>query len=101
MNGIPDAVMVLVNVVVAPAAVYVVQALKQLTGWRGPRMAKVGACVAFLLGAGVAVVTGLATVGEVLSPLHLISGGGVSATLAGAIYAALKDRMGWSSSARG
>lgn len=95
MNGSEQAVLFLVNTVVSPVAVYVVQIVKRLTGWSGPRMAKVAALVAFGFGAVVAILTGLASIGEVLSPAVLVGGGGITATLAGAIYGTLKDRMGW------
>lgn len=99
MNEVPEAVLILLNMVIAPAAVWVLQELKQRTGWGGPRMAKVACVLSFFIGAAVALVLGLATLGEVLSPFVLIGSGGITSAITAYIYDILKARMGWSKSA--
>ncbi len=96
MSEVPEVVLILVQSIVAPVAVWLLQAVKQATGWRGPRMAKAAAVLSFVGGAALALVLGLASVGEILSPLQLVGAGGITSAIAGAIYSTLKDRMGWS-----
>ncbi len=94
MEGIPQATLLLVNLVVSPLSVRVLQAFKRWSGLSGRPMAYIAVGFSFGLGALVAVAFGLVTAREALSPYVLLGSGGIVSALAGLIYNVLKERLG-------
>ncbi len=101
MESLPQVTLILLNLVVAPVCVKIMQWLKRTTHWPGTTMMYVAPIFCYAVGVGIALGTGLVSIGEAFSPFVLLGSGGVVASIASIVYNALEVPLGLSSSAIG